>query len=245
MTVEQCGRKLRFHVPDLRAGLVALGPAETHHALHVLRVSAGESVELFDGAGGVAQGVIASASKREVSADVEKVMHHDRPKPIIHLAFAVPKGSRLDWLLEKATELGAASLRPVIFERSVAGGDELSENKRHRWLGHCVSAAKQSGLDYLPAIIEPMSLRDALPAAGGAFGLFGDLGPDTLRLSEALSAWAGREIWIVVGPEGGLTQTETAALREALFTPVRLGQTTLRIETAALAMLSATVAIVA
>ena len=125
------------------AGLeVALPAGEAHHALHVLRLSCGDRVELFGGDGSKASGVIAAATKRQVTVTVEQFTPPaGRVGPTVHLAFAVPKGNRLDWLLEKATELGAASLQPVIFNRSVAGGEELGENKFQRWMGHCISAA--------------------------------------------------------------------------------------------------------
>ena len=156
----------------------------------------------------------------------------------------MPKGSRLDWLLEKATELGAASLRPVRFERSVARrrGDSPRPSGR-RWLGHLIAAAKQAGTDWLPDLLDPLPLAAFLATARPAAGIFGDLSPDAAPVREALATIGQAEaILIVVGPEGGMTDPERAALLAAGLTPARLGRTTLRIETAAIALIAATLA---
>jgi 16S rRNA (uracil1498-N3)-methyltransferase len=152
----------------------------------------------------------------------------------------VPKGSRLDWLLEKATELGAASLRPTLFDRSVAGLEELSPAKRERWFGHCVAAAKQSRLDFLPDVAEPAPLPAVLAARGESLGLLGDVEADALPLASALGPRrTGQEILVLVGPEGGLVPEERQSAMDAGFLPVRLGHTTLRVETAVIAILAA------
>ncbi|MCY2926008.1 MAG: 16S rRNA (uracil(1498)-N(3))-methyltransferase, partial [Planctomycetota bacterium] len=104
----------RFWAPGLAAGALALDEAQAHYALHVLRLKPGAAVELFDGLGLRARGRIDQATRREVVLAVEELLPPSPPpRPAIHLAFAVPKGKRLDWLLEKATELGAASLQGV------------------------------------------------------------------------------------------------------------------------------------
>ncbi len=232
--------------PSLVAGdEVVLPQTESHHATHVLRLREGAAVELFDGRGGCATGRVARIRKGEVLVTVEAVRPAaHRPRPEVHLAFAVPKGSRLDWLLEKATELGAASLRPVRFERSVAGGEDLADAKRRRWLGHCIAAAKQAGTDWLPDLLEPLPLAAFLdtPDPGG-LRLFGDLSAEAAPLRQILPAGCNAEtIQIVIGPEGGLTDAERLALRAAGFSAARLGRTTLRIETAAVALIAAVLA---
>ena len=253
----------RFFAENLEAGQQALQPGEAHHATHVLRLAAGAQVELFDGRGRTAVGRIIEAKRGKVVVRIERANPPaDRPRPVIHLAFAVPKGKRLDWLLEKATELAAASLQPVRFERSVAGG-EPSGPKRQRWLGCCIAAAKQCGLNFLPELGQMLNLDQFLQeqAAGNVeppkgrrriVRLLGDLGRDAVCITEALKpADGGRqseipnpksEIVLLVGPEGGLTAAERAACIKAGFRPVRLGRTTLRIETAAIALLAAATA---
>ena len=123
------GKKYRFYVPDLGGvgpGSVSLPADQAHHARGVLRVQSGLAVELFDGDGNVAHGLIAEVARSKVSVEIERTRRQARPEPIVRLAFAIAKGKRLDWLLEKATELGAASLQPVDFERSIAGTGGLS-----------------------------------------------------------------------------------------------------------------------
>ena len=191
---------------------------------------------------------VVEAAKRSVTVAVESVRQDSRVGPAVHLAFAVPKGKRLDWLLEKATELGAASLRPVQFARSVAGGEVLSGAKRHRWALHCHSAAKQCGLNFLPELHDMTALTDYLAAAapGGVIRLLGDLADDAVPLASAIGpARAGATIDLLIGPEGGLSDDERTAAIAAGFLPARLGTTTLRIETAAVALLAGVAAVCA
>ena len=248
------GRKYRFLVaglPDEAPCIVDLPPDEARHAWTVLRIKAGREVELFDGRGRVARGRVAEAARRSVTVAVESVRRDERVGPRVHLAFAVPKGKRLDWLLEKATELGAASLRPVQFARSVAGGEAPSDAKRHRWALHCHSAAKQCGLNFLPELHDMTALADYLAAApgetpGGVIRLLGDLAADAVPLARAIGpAQAGATVDLLVGPEGGLSDDERAAALAAGFLPVRLGTTTLRIETAAAALIAGLAAVCA
>ncbi len=232
----------RLYVESLEGRVVGLGQAEAHHATHVLRLRAGAAVELFDGRGGRARGRIAHVHRSE--ATVEIVEHLPAAGPLLprlHLGFAVPKGKRLDWLLEKATGRSDAAASSVVFERSVAGEDELSDHKRQRWLGHCVSAAKQCGLDVLPELAPPASVQDFACAArsAGWLGLVGDLSESCVTLTQALARRQERDVALLVGPEGGLTDAERRALGEAAFLSVRMGSTTLRIETAAVALLAA------
>ena len=234
----------RFYASDLSPDEVRLDPAEGHHAANVLRLAPGSDVELFDGRGGKAAGRIARVGRSDVAvAILRREAPAARPRPLVHLAFSTPKGKRLDWLLEKATELGAASLCPVVFERSVAGG-ELTDAKRQRRLGHCVAAAKQCGLDFLPQLRPPVRLADFLATLGGSATLVGDLADDAQPLPQALrNLHADQDVCLLVGPEGGLAEGERAAVLAAGVRPVRLGGTVLRIETAAIALLAATVAL--
>ncbi|MHC4983427.1 MAG: RsmE family RNA methyltransferase [Planctomycetota bacterium] len=251
----------RFFADNLSGSQVVLSAGEAHHAKDVLRLREGSQVELFDGSGRTAAGRITEWSRGEAVVRIERLSRPAaRPAPIVHLAFAVPKGKRLNWLLEKATELAAASLRPVRFRRSVARA-ELSGLKRRRWLAHCIAAAKQCGLNFLPELREELKLNEFLQQAEGPSGgprankeqtirLFGDNEGHAASVADVLARaekfavqHTECEIVLLVGPEGGLTQAEREACLAAGFQPVRLGQTTLRTETAAVALLAAVAAL--
>ena len=120
--MDHAAKKRRFFVPDLPdspGGVVELPTQQAHHAAGVLRLKSDAEVALFDGCGAVAQGRLVDVGRGKVTARIDRIDLFPRAGPLVHLAFSVPKGKRLDWLLEKATELGAAALQPVVFERSV------------------------------------------------------------------------------------------------------------------------------
>jgi 16S rRNA (uracil1498-N3)-methyltransferase len=224
---------------------VDLPTTEAHHAAHVLRLKAGAAVEIFDGCGTAATAHITEIRKGKITVEVDSVRPAaKRPVPLVHLAFAAPKGNRLDWLLEKATELGVASLWPLRLERSVAGVEDLTPGKRQRWLGHCISAAKQAGLDWLPDLHDPLPLAALLDAARGQAGVFGDPASGAAPLARVVRGLQSPgALYIVIGPEGGLTSAECQTLRGAGFAAVRLGHTTLRIETATVALVAGVLAL--
>jgi 16S rRNA (uracil1498-N3)-methyltransferase len=221
-----------------------LEPEEARHAARVLRLRAGDAVELFDGRGRVAGGRLSTVARNAVEVEILREWRVEPVRPAVHVAFAVPKGKRLDWLLEKATELAATSLTPVRFSRSVAGGESLGETKRQRWRACCVAAAKQCGLSVLPEIRPMRGLAEWLAGGerppGGAAWL-GDPQAGAVSPMEALRAAADplEELALLIGPEGGLTDAERSESLAAGLTAVRLGATVLRVETACLALLAA------
>jgi len=242
-------RLRRFFVPDLAGTCgpgrrVALPDEEAHHAVDVLRLAPGAAVELFDGRGLRAAGQIAESSRARTIVQIDRIAtRQERHEPIMHLAFAAPKAKRLDWLLEKATELGCASLQPVRFRRSVAGAGPLTPAKRRRWLGRCVAAAKQARLDFLPETGDPMVLNDFLKECADGLRLLGDTDADAMPLPKVLAGGGRPAITVLVGPEGGLTEAERTAAIAAGFVPVRAGATTLRTETAAVSLLAVALAL--
>jgi len=225
----------RFFVVSLAGEAVELSADESHHALDVLRLADGAEVEVFDGIGNSADGMLRLHGRKQVEVHIlhrRKAEKH--PEPLVELAFAVPKGKRLDWLLEKTTELGAARLCPIIFERSVAKTAPSS-----RWRSACIAATKQCGADFLPKIAEARKLTDFLADVEADIRILGDAGGE-MNIPAAIKEWSpGKRIVILIGPEGGLTDDETAAAVRAGFSPVRLGNLVLRVETAAVALLAA------
>lgn len=245
----------RLFAQSLGGASIELSPEEARHALTVLRLSAGDEVELFDGAGGVAQGRLSSAGKKGATVEIAQRHQTTPPSFEVELAFALPKGKRLDWLLEKATELGAGVLSPVVFERSVVT-PELSEHAASRWRGICIAAAKQCGNNFLPRINPPRELGQLLadiakkhtssgngegePAEEDRLLILGDPDPGAPGLLPFLHTHPRPSAaTIMVGPEGGITPQEYAEIVQAGFAALRLGNMVLRVETAALALLSA------
>ena len=212
--------------------------AEAHHALHVLRLKTGDAVELFDGNGRWAAGTITSAGRKEAIVHAERIEGPiDRPLPVIHLAFSVPKGKRLDWLLAKAAELGAATLSPIICDRSVAtpaGGKSSSE----RWRAICASAVRQSRQCYLPEITPARPIAELLGEGPRGVGVIAHGGAGIAPLA-SLADWATTsEVTILIGPEGGWSDGELSLAQQSGYTPARVGNSILRVETAVVALLA-------
>ena len=232
-------KRYRFYVPQLKCGEFHLPSSEAHHALHVLRLKIGAKVELFDGKGSSSTAEVKRISRSDVLVAPDAPQLQPLPKPCVHLAFAVPKGKRLDWLLEKTTELAAASLQPVTFSRSVAGG-ELTPSKIKRWESQCISAAKQCGVNHLPEIKPLITLKKFLAqtAPAGHLRLFGDLDNSTPPVGEVMRNNYFDNVTLLIGPEGGFAPDERNSIIDTGILPVRLGKTTLRIETAIISLLS-------
>jgi 16S rRNA (uracil1498-N3)-methyltransferase len=222
---------------------VTLSGGEAHHALHVLRLKTAAAVELFDGRGRWASGTISQTRRDSVDVAVAEVLGPGEPAlPQIHLAFSPPKGKRLDWLLEKAAELAVATLQPISCERSVVSvrGDETATR---RWEAICASAVRQSGQTYLPRILPVAALADLLAAKPAGTAIIAHGRQDSPGLAAALKDWQGDDLTVLIGPEGGWTDEELRSAEAAGFLPARLGSTTLRVETAAIAVAAGAIAI--
>lgn len=239
----------RLHVDRAwRAGdAFDLPPAAARH-VQVLRLQPGASLTLFNGAGGEWRARVVRMDRTSVGVVVEA--HVDVRRELarrVTLAIGMPANERMDALIEKATELGAAAIQPLLCERSVLrlSGERAARRVAH-WRGVSIAACEQSGRTELPAIGEVLSLRAWLAALGRE--RVGDRVGDTRRIvlspaSEVLwgsdPAFAAASALIVLsGPEGGLTATEEAEARAAGFVPVSLGPRVLRADTAPLAALA-------
>jgi 16S rRNA (uracil1498-N3)-methyltransferase len=219
----------RFFVPELEGERVLLPPAAAHHALSVLRLGADAEVELFDGRGTVVRGRLELGPPPAVQVEQRERRHTARWP--LHVAAALPKGERLDWMVEKLAELGAASWVPLACERSVVR--ELSPQKRARAERLAEAAARQAGRDMImtieaPATIDTLALERAL--------VLHPTGAEALPV--ALAAMTAGPLWLVVGPEGGLTDAEVGRATRAGARVVTLGAGVLRVETAAMAAVS-------
>lgn len=212
---------------------ISLGDEAAQHA-RVLRIGPGATIELRNGAGGAARGVIARTSKRSVMIDVDEVWTI-APAPPVHLLVPVADRDRMLMLAEKATELGSASWRPVIWRRSksVAGRGE-GPTFVGRVRARMISAMLQSGGGWLPEIHPSATVNRAIAAAPSGTRLLLDISaPQTM-----LDVDPSFPLVIALGPEGGLADDEREEMIAGGFTPVRLASTVLRFETAGIAALA-------
>ena len=232
--------KVRLHVTDpLAAGAeVPLGPAPGHYLRNVMRLGPGDPVALFNGRDGEWLAGIAAWERRTGGRlVVRERLREQAAEPGPALLFAPIRRHRLEILVEKATELGAASLVPVLTRRTVAVGGRIDRERLGRI---AVEAAEQSRRLTVPAIAEPRPLAALLadwPAAEGRRLYLCDAGGGGRPIAGALAESGPGDL--LVGPEGGFAPEELAELRAmAYVSPVGLGPRTLRAETAALAALS-------
>ena len=231
-----------FVSPEKWAGdNVALDVAESHHLAHVLRLGVGDLVEVFDGRGRYAPARIVSVSR--VCGVGLRILEPPRVAesvvPDLLLIQAVPKGDRMDWIVEKSVELGVAKIQPVVTERVVLRLDEKGWEKRHeRWLRLAIEAARQCGASRIPEICRTAKYESAV-AEGGRRDLFvvGALGEGLMPIGAAAdeAVLKGlRSAALLIGPEGDLTRQELRLAEDTGAKPVTFGRQVLRVETAAL-----------
>ena len=234
----------RFHCSGpLQTGDTIDLPAGAARHVQVLRMQPGGLITLFSGEqdSGEFAATIEHMGRSEVRVKVGTHLAVERePKRQVHLAMGVPANDRMDWLVEKATELGVVSIQPLMSERSVLRlSGERADKKRAHWQAVAVAACEQCGRNQLPLIHPVMSLAAwlaALPASKEARLLL-SLRPE----AQALASMLGKsgEVTFLSGPEGGLSLAEEEAALARHFTPVSLGSRVLRAETAGLAALAA------
>ena len=203
-----------------------LDPREESHLFRILRARPGETVALLDGRGAVGAAVV--GTDRLLRLESKRVA--PRPARRLHLCFAPPKKQKLDTLLKQAVELGVFELVPMLCERSVAQPDENSV--AGRWMDLLFEACKQSGNPFLPEVASPMTFADALSRARETCGAL-IVGSNRTGVFPELGA--ASDVAFFVGPEGGFADAETDALFAAGAAPLRIGDWTLRVETAAIA----------
>ncbi|HEY8434215.1 MAG TPA: 16S rRNA (uracil(1498)-N(3))-methyltransferase [Sphingomicrobium sp.] len=214
---------------------VDLNPGQANYLGNVLRLGVGAELLIFDGASGEWLARISESGKKRMKLVVERKTREPEAMPDVWLAFAPVKRTPTDWLVEKATELGAARLMPVITQRTIAERVRLD-----RLESIAIEAAEQCGRTRLPLISDPMPLRRFLDELDPArhFYFADEAGGEPLK-----NAVREGPVVILVGPEGGFTDDERAFARGAGAVPISLGPRILRAETAALAALSAFMAI--
>lgn len=220
----------RFHCPVLAApqGVVKLESEQGQHAVKVLRLREGDGIELFDGLGQVGQGQIASIRRDEVMVRIASVVRIEPVTPGIDVAVALPKGARVEDMVNQLVQVGVDRLMPMLTARASV---DPRENKLQRLRRVAIDAARQSRRAWGMAIDDPRALSEVLSE------------PYDLRLIATPGAaaidggriTAARRVLVLIGPEGGWTDDEQAAAHIAECMPWGLGPHVMRIETAAVA----------
>jgi 16S rRNA (uracil1498-N3)-methyltransferase len=221
----------RVHHPTVpgTGSVIVLDPDETHHVVRVLRLRSGDRLSVFDGRGREWEAVLLSADGpgATVRATSELTGRVDPVLPVT-LFQALSRPERMEFLIQKGTEVGLAAIRPFTAHRSEAGDPSSDRLRRYRRVA--LEAAKQSGRRSIPEVADPIAALPAPPDGVRAFLLDGGAG------SRPLAEHAGHPrpaaVWLAVGPEGGFEPDEAAALEGSGWRRVRLGPRTLRTETA-------------
>jgi 16S rRNA (uracil1498-N3)-methyltransferase len=238
---ESSPRVPRFYFDgELRTGALAELPAEAARHVRVLRLRAGEPLVLFTGSGGEFEAHVADAARSRVRVQVGAWCAVEREPPIaVTLAQGVSSGEKMDFTVQKATELGATRIQPLLAEKSpVRLSEARAEAKLAHWRRIAISACEQSGRNRLPEIGAPTSVGEYC-RQGHALGLRLLLSPAGPRGLREVLAQLPSSLAIAAGPEGGFSGAEESLFVAAGFAPVRLGPRVLRTETAALAALAA------
>jgi 16S rRNA (uracil1498-N3)-methyltransferase len=230
----------RFYCPQpLAIGQTVTLPEALAHHVQVLRLAPGELITLFNGDGGEYTAALTEIGRRSASAELKAHSAREAELPFaVTLAQALPEGSKMDWIIEKAVELGVSGFQPLAAQRCVVRlSAERAEKKREHWRGIIVAASEQSGRNRLAQLAPPQDYKQWITQQ--------DLHRRiilTPRADQSLADWARHQppqaVTLVIGPEGGLNeQEEEAALRHGAL-PLAMGPRILRTETAGLAALA-------
>jgi 16S rRNA (uracil1498-N3)-methyltransferase len=236
----------RFHLPPDRWDSAILDASESRHCSTVLRVVAGERVTVFDGQGREASATVIEAAPDAVRLNLGPAAKTPPPTCRVTLGQALPKGKNMDLIVQKAVELGAAQIIPLLSDRTVVQIDtEEAGKKRGKWREVAIEACKQCGQNHLPEISSPVAPKACFESGTRSeLLLIASLQPDARPLKSVLAEF--REVHgrlpqsasVLVGPEGDFTPAEIALAKSHGYLPITLGPIILRTETAAIYCLS-------
>jgi 16S rRNA (uracil1498-N3)-methyltransferase len=231
---------------DERPVLLPLSPDDDHHARRVLRVRAGEELDVVPPSGSVVRVRVEAVSDDGIAV---KVLGESAPAPELQVTLfqGVAKGDKMDAIVRQAVEVGAAGVVPVVTAFSVVKMDAVKRGRRgERWRRIAHSAAEQSRRSRVPSVIDPVDLGEALELLRGYDAVVvlweEQQGRLLSSMSRELAGTTAERVALVVGPEGGLSAEEVATLREAGAVTASLGPSIMRTETAAVVALSLVVA---
>ena len=232
----------RFLLSDRLADKMVVAGGEAHHMLRVLRLAAGDQVVVVDPVGQAAVARITQASDTEVFLSMETMLEEEREAPItIRLAQGLPKSDKMDFIVQKAVELGISEIIPMEADTSVVRYDAAKQqNRRERWQKIAAEAAKQCQRTIVPNVAAVQDLARLLAATGGETQIIVLYeGQVPLGLKQVLREKPGNDYLLIIGPEGGLSSREVQLAQERGAAIVTMGPRILRTETAALAAIAA------
>ena len=224
----------------MKNGMVLITGPSSNYVLSVLRKSTGDRIDVMDGKGYLYRCVINGTKGRELFLQVMDAVHHPEEKRTrVTLLVSPIKGPRMDWLVEKATELGVDRILPTIFKRTVVKFKDVETEKCERWKRIMIEASRQSGRFSIPEISPPTPLRGVLPYVDSfqnRWLLHEKEKGTTIR--DVLATQKNGAVCVAIGPEGGVAEEEVEWLKGQGFVPCTLGESILRTETAPLVVLS-------
>jgi 16S rRNA (uracil1498-N3)-methyltransferase len=215
-----------------------LEPAPSAHIARAMRMGQGDALTLFNGRGGEYAAVITAVSKKAVTVEIGEFRNTELESPLaIHLGIAISRGERMDWVIQKATELGVSRVSPLLTQRTeVKLKGERADKKIQHWRQIGIAACEQCGRNQLP-LIEPLqALPEWLAATKDETKLV--LHHRALRTEPANTEHKPTRVSLLVGPEGGLSELEISLAELAQFQALRLGPRVMRTETAPLAAIA-------
>lgn len=231
-------QRLFVHAPLAAGTRLPLDPPKSHYLVHVLRMAEGARLLVFNGADGEWRAAIKLDRRQQASLVIEEQTRPQEPRPDLHYLFAPLKQARLDYMVQKAVELGVGRLRPVLTQHV-----QVNKLNRERMEANAIEAAEQCGVLALPRIDDPVPLGETIDRwaarEAGRRIVFCDEGDETADAVHALGAIGPGPLAVLIGPEGGFSEAERHMLRgRAYVRPISLGPRILRADTAAVAALS-------
>jgi len=223
-----------FYEPLIATGMTqfTLSENSSKHCIQVLRMEVGDQIDITNGQGGLFHAIIQVAHKKNALVTITKAIQNERPKQQLHLAISLLKNAvRIEWLFEKATEMGVTNMTPLICERTI---HERFKTERMQQI--IQSAMIQSQQTWLPILTEPIPFHQFIQQAAPAQKLIAHCEP--LQKTSIKSIEPNNDLLLLIGPEGDFSSKEIEAAIALDYSPIDLGPTRLRTETAGIFALS-------
>ena len=233
----------RFFVPieAIKGKLITISGNEAHHIIDVMRLRLSDKVVTFDGTGKEYIGVIKEVSRNSLVVEIAQTREAQKKEVAgITLLQALPKKDKMDYIVEKATELGVRSIKPIITERTIPDWNESKKKSQaDRWRKIALEAAKQCGRLDIPQVAAIASFTDAVKGFTGLdLKLIAILNEEAVPVKEAIKDFKSGNVVISIGPEGDFSPNEAKIAKEFGFKAISLGPRVLKSDTAGLALIS-------